>query len=659
MAKLSIFLDAMRMFGRFRQWMSRILRRIPVLATLAALAAVPALASAASPSYYVLSNPKAHCRSGYSKKTVTITVKKGHHKVKHRQLRCVRKHSSGAGGAGVTFPAGLPTATVTPLIVPTAAVHTYSTNAGWTLGVGAPGVLAGASGHGLTAQLVSGVASGTLTLLKDGGFTYVPAAGASGIVHFTYKVVDLNSTTSKPATVTIDVMPLAHDQVYAVNSSQSLFIPASELLAADVGTGLGPSLVSTTSHGSLTLDGTGATYTPHIGYAGVDSFTYQDVDSSSLDSNTATVTISVGSAPPSVVPQTFNGLVGNTPLQVGGAAGTRPRRLPVLREPARRGQRPQRRHAQRGARDGAADRATAASRSPLTARSATRRRSASTAAATASTSRSTRARAPRRRRAPRSSSRARASGTSTTTSEDRATAARARRSRHARRGQSAASSGDQIFVFTGTGPYTGGITLPARRLADRRGQRAVRRRDHAVRRRYAPDDHQLGRRDHDRRNSTVTGVDITNATGDGVAVSGAGDVVLRNVTISGAGGDGVRATRQRVAHRDQLDDHRLGRRGHRRRRHRRPDLHRRLRPHLGPARRGARAQRLQRRRPGRHRQHRDRQRHRRLGLERGSTASTWPTPPGSSSSRRTPTRSGRSPTASASRWTSPAPPRST
>ena len=285
------------------------------------LAATPALASASSPSFYVLKHAKAHCRSGYSKKTVTITVKRHHHKVKQHQVRCVRKHASG-GGSGVTFPAGLPTVTVTPGIVPTALGHTYVTTAGHTLSVAAPGVLAGASGHGLTAQLVSGTSSGALALGKDGSFTYAPAAGTSGIVHFTYKAADVNSTTSSVATVTIEVLPVAQGAVYAVNSGQTLFIPASQLLSADVGTGLGLSLVGNTADGSLTLDASGATYIPNSSFSGADAFTYQAVDSSGLRSNTVTVQINVGSAPPSVVPQTFTGAVGNTPLVVGGARGS-------------------------------------------------------------------------------------------------------------------------------------------------------------------------------------------------------------------------------------------------------------------------------------------------------------------------------------------------
>ena len=311
-------------FGRFRQWMSRIRRRVPVVVALAACAAMPALALAASPSYYVPKHAKAHCRSGYSKKTVTITVKHRHHKVKKHQVRCVKKGSSGGGGSGVTFPSGLPTVTVTPTIIPTVTSHSYSTNAGQTLSVPASGVLAGAKGLGLMAQLVSGPESGSLSLSKDGGFSYTPAAGASGIVHFTYRVSDRDSDTSKPATVTIDVVPVAAGASYSVPAAGTLSLSAGQLLSSDTGTGLTAGLVTATSHGAISLGAGGLTYSPTPGYSGADSFSYLVTDADGLVSNTVTVTINVGAGPPNVVPQAFTGAVGNTPLAVGGSQGSGP-----------------------------------------------------------------------------------------------------------------------------------------------------------------------------------------------------------------------------------------------------------------------------------------------------------------------------------------------
>ena len=503
------------------------------------LAATPALASATSPSYYLLKSAKAHCRSGYLKKTVTITVKRNHRKVKEHQLRCVRKSSS--GGSGVTFPGGLPTVTVTPTIVPTAINHTYATTAGNTVSVGAPGVLSGASGHGLTAQLVSGAASGTLTLAKDGGFTYVPVAGSSGIVHFTYKASDLNSTTSTPATVTIDVSPVAQGGVYSVNSSQTLFIPISQLLAADVGSGLGASLVGSTANGALTLDSTGATYTPNNGFSGADAFTYQAVDSSGLHSNTVTVTINVGSGPPNVGPQTFSGAVGNTPLAVGGSRGSGP----VVYQPS-------------GSLLAGDSDPNGGALSVVPGTQATAHGSVTIAADGSF------------RYTPQTGVDAgsdsfdyqvdTSEGTSATTSatvdfsgarvwyvdntflgtSDGSTGAPFTSLAAA---ASAAISGDQIFVFTGSGTYGGGIALKAGVSLTGEGSALSAGSSTLLAAGTPPTlTNVSGAGITIVGNSTVAGVNVVNASVDGVSVSGSGDVVLRNMTISGSGHDGVNAS---------------------------------------------------------------------------------------------------------------------
>jgi hypothetical protein len=91
--------------------------------------------------------------------------------------------------------------------VPTAANDAYSTALNTTLPVAAPGVLANDNTNGggaMTAQLVSNVANGTLTLNADGGFTYTPTAGFSGSDTFTYRAVN-SIGNSNVATVTITV----------------------------------------------------------------------------------------------------------------------------------------------------------------------------------------------------------------------------------------------------------------------------------------------------------------------------------------------------------------------------------------------------------------------------------------------------------------------
>ncbi len=72
---------------------------------------------------------------------------------------------------------------------PVAADDTFNTTPGDTLTVETPGVLANdtdADGDSLAAVLVSGPANGTLTLNRDGSFTYTPNEGFTGTDTFTY-----------------------------------------------------------------------------------------------------------------------------------------------------------------------------------------------------------------------------------------------------------------------------------------------------------------------------------------------------------------------------------------------------------------------------------------------------------------------------------------
>lgn len=84
-------------------------------------------------------------------------------------------------------------------------------------------------------------------------------------------------------------------------------------------------LVSGPAHASsftLNLDGS-FSYTPNTGFSGIDSFTYKANDGS-LDSNIATVTITIPNAVPTAVAKSFTG-IGNTSLEVGSTTLTTPR----------------------------------------------------------------------------------------------------------------------------------------------------------------------------------------------------------------------------------------------------------------------------------------------------------------------------------------------
>ena len=79
------------------------------------------------------------------------------------------------------------------LQTPGARSDEYTTAQGAPLVVAAPGILDNdtrRSGHDLTAELVMGPMSGTLTLLATGGFTYRPNLGFHGRDRFIYRALD-------------------------------------------------------------------------------------------------------------------------------------------------------------------------------------------------------------------------------------------------------------------------------------------------------------------------------------------------------------------------------------------------------------------------------------------------------------------------------------
>jgi VCBS repeat-containing protein len=196
--------------------------------------------------------------------------------------------------------------TVAPAnVAPVAVNDSYSTPASTalTIAVGS-GVLANdtdANGDPLTAVLVANPANGTLTLNANGSFTYTPTTGFSGSDSFTYKAND-GSLDSNTATVTITVSalnaaPVAVNDSYSTPASTTLTIAAgSGVLVNDTDANSNPLtavLVANPTNGTLTLNANGSfTYTPTTGFSGSDSFTYKANDGS-LDSNTATVTITV------------------------------------------------------------------------------------------------------------------------------------------------------------------------------------------------------------------------------------------------------------------------------------------------------------------------------------------------------------------------------
>ncbi|PYM89215.1 MAG: hypothetical protein DME04_26975, partial [Candidatus Rokuibacteriota bacterium] len=186
---------------------------------------------------------------------------------------------------------------------PVAINDSYSTNEDTALTVAAPGVLGNdtdVDGDVLTAIVVAGPSHGTLTLNANGSVIYTPAADYNGPDSFTYKAND-GTVTSNVATVALTVVavnnpPVAANDSFTGTEDTLLTVAAPGVLGNDTDVdspALTAVLASGPAHGALTLNANGGfSYTPAANYNGPDSFTYEARDAV-LDSNVATVTITV------------------------------------------------------------------------------------------------------------------------------------------------------------------------------------------------------------------------------------------------------------------------------------------------------------------------------------------------------------------------------
>ncbi|MDO8914776.1 MAG: tandem-95 repeat protein [Coriobacteriia bacterium] len=156
-------------------------------------------------------------------------------------------------------------------------------------------------GDVLQVMLRTSPRNGTLQLdLDSGEATYTPNAHYSGPDSFTYRVDD-GWVFSNVATVTITVTavndaPVAVDDTATTPEDTLLTVAARGVLANDTdveGDTLGARLITDVAHGDLALSADGSyTYMPDADWSGEDAFSYVAYDAS-LDSNVATVTITV------------------------------------------------------------------------------------------------------------------------------------------------------------------------------------------------------------------------------------------------------------------------------------------------------------------------------------------------------------------------------
>jgi len=144
------------------------------------------------------------------------------------------------------------------------------------------------------------VTSGNGTAIAlNGKLRFTPAANFTGVALVTYTIDDGRGGTASAVvtiTVTNNTAPTATADTYAATEDTTLTVNAPGVLSNDTdaeNNSLSAVLISSVSHGSLTLNSDGSfTYTPAANYNGSDSFTYQATDGS-LNSSTVTVTLNV------------------------------------------------------------------------------------------------------------------------------------------------------------------------------------------------------------------------------------------------------------------------------------------------------------------------------------------------------------------------------
>ncbi len=179
----------------------------------------------------------------------------------------------------------------------------------------------------LSAAVVAPPGHGTLTMKSWGGFTYVPAAGFTGVDTFTYTVGD-SQATSNAATVSITVhtLPQTVPDVYATAENQPLSVATGAGILSNDSNGDGvpfvAQLVNQPQHGTLTLGADGSFgYTPNKNFYGSDVFTYQAV-AGTAKSTATTVTLGVTfvNQPPTAQDDAFAGLENQT-INVTAGAG--------------------------------------------------------------------------------------------------------------------------------------------------------------------------------------------------------------------------------------------------------------------------------------------------------------------------------------------------
>ena len=189
----------------------------------------------------------------------------------------------------------------------------------------------------LLSQPLLGSLSGTPPQL-----TYLPFSGAAGTDSFSYIVTD-GVLDSQVANVVIEVLDAVPPNQAPIANGQALSTPSGQVLNIELSgrdpeqAALSYQLVTQPLGGSLSGTPPNLIYTPGADFSGADSFTFM-VSDNQLDSETATVTIDVGSQTPGPISNPvstlvvdgdlsdWNGLLslGTDPADVSGVSSSNP-----------------------------------------------------------------------------------------------------------------------------------------------------------------------------------------------------------------------------------------------------------------------------------------------------------------------------------------------
>ena len=189
-------------------------------------------------------------------------------------------------GSGALTPASRLTITTVTLPPATAGVFYQYTG------------ITAAGGSGARSWTASGLPTGLSMEGSTGRIFGTPDASGIGTAAPRINVTDTTGTTGGFAALAVFGPPVANNDTYVANGSQSLVVAAPGVLSNDTdpaGHPLNTVVVSSTTHGSLTLNANGGfNYNPIAGFQGTDTFTY-NANNGVRDSgpNFATVTIHV------------------------------------------------------------------------------------------------------------------------------------------------------------------------------------------------------------------------------------------------------------------------------------------------------------------------------------------------------------------------------